>query len=88
MDMSLSKLWELVKDREAWHAAVRGIVLRQFFHHMGRVCLPWTAHLPPNTCPTKDNPLGCGYLRGPDGGGLFLPGVPDLDILPKAPVHH
>ena len=25
MTMNLSKLWEIVKDREAWHAAVHGI---------------------------------------------------------------
>ena len=25
VDMSFSKLWEIVKDREAWHAAVHGM---------------------------------------------------------------
>ena len=29
MDTSLSKLWEMVKNREDWHAAVYGVAKRQ-----------------------------------------------------------
>ena len=30
VDMSLSKLWEIVKDREAWRAAVPGVTKSEF----------------------------------------------------------
>ena len=29
IDMSLSKFWEIVKDRETWHAAVQGVTKSQ-----------------------------------------------------------
>ena len=29
VDMNLSKPWEIVKDREAWHAAVHGVAKSQ-----------------------------------------------------------
>jgi len=38
-DMSLSKLQETVKDREAWHAAVHGIAKSLLQHHNSKASI-------------------------------------------------
>ena len=33
MDMSLSKLWETVKNRQVWHAKIHGVFLNSIYMH-------------------------------------------------------
>ena len=41
VDMNLGKLWEMVRDREAWHATVHGVEKNLLQHHGLKASILW-----------------------------------------------
>ena len=76
IDMSLTILWEIVKDREAWHATVMGlqrvshdlVTEQQLMPHI--YCVQSEVSEVTQSCPTLSNPMNCS-LPGSSVHGIF-----------------
>ena len=70
MNMSLSKFWETLEDRGAWHAAVHGLQRVGQDLATERQLMTYMKVLVAQSCPTFHDPMNCSPSGSPANGIL------------------